>query len=64
MVRTLLAQPKIPQVHHEMEISMSTDKYLARIFAVVAAALVIGFVAGFAYCAVISMPPVWMESIG
>ena len=25
---------------------MSTDKYLARIFAVVAAALVIGFVAG------------------
>ena len=43
---------------------MSTDKYLARIFAVVAAALVIGFVAGFTYCAVISMPPVWMESIG
>ena len=43
---------------------MSTDKYLARIFAVVAAALVIGFVAGFAYCAVISMPPVWMEYIG
>ena len=27
---------------------MDTDKYLARIFAVVAAALVIGFVAGFA----------------
>ena len=43
---------------------MSTDKYLARIFAVVAAALVIGFIAGFAYHAVISMPPVWMESIG
>lgn len=43
---------------------MSTDKYLARIFAVVAAALVIGFLAGFAYFAVISMPPVWMESIG
>ena len=43
---------------------MSTDKYLARIFAVIVAALFIGFVAGFAYCAVISMPPVWMESIG
>ena len=43
---------------------MSTDKYLARIFAVVAAALVIGFVAGVASCAVISMPHVWMESIG
>lgn len=43
---------------------MSTDKYLARIFAVVAAALVIGFIAGFIFHAVISMPPVWMESIG
>ena len=43
---------------------MDTDKYLARIFAVVAAAFFIGFVAGFAYCAVISMPPVWLESIG
>ena len=43
---------------------MSTDKYLARILAVIVAALVIGFVDGFAYCAVISMPPVWMESIG
>ena len=43
---------------------MSTDKYLARIFAVVAAALVIGFVAGFIFHAVISMPPVWLEYIG
>ena len=64
MVRTFLAQPKIPHFHHEMEISMSTDKYLARILAVIVAAFFIGFVAGFAYCAVISMPPVWMESIG
>ena len=43
---------------------MSSNKYLTRIFAVVAAALVIGFVAGFAYCAVISMPPVWIEQVG
>ena len=43
---------------------MGTDKYLARILAVIVAAFFIGFVAGFAYCAVISMPPVWMESIG
>ena len=64
MVRQVLAQPQAPHFHHEMEIVMSTDKYLARIFAVVAAALVIGFLAGFAYCAVISMPPVWLESIG
>ena len=43
---------------------MSTDKYLARILAVIVAAFFIGFLAGFAYHAVVSMPPVWMESIG
>ena len=43
---------------------MSSNKYLARIFAVVAAALVVGFIAGFAYCAVISMPPVWIGQVG
>ena len=64
MVRTLLAQPKTPQLLYEMEIRMGTDKYLARILAVIVAAFFIGFVAGFAYCAVISMPPVWLESIG
>ena len=43
---------------------MSTDKYIVRIFAVIVAAFFIGFLAGFAYHAVVSMPPVWMESIG
>lgn len=43
---------------------MDTDKYLARILAVIGVAFFIGLVAGFIFHAVISMPPVWLESMG
>ena len=44
--------------------TVNTDKYIARIFATIGAAFFIGLVAGFIFHAVISMPPVWLESIG